>query len=133
MAKVPGYQNCTIAPSKISYLLTPRQINDKSKYLARFGFNNQNTQLLEAALREHIQQYDYISQRDILDWTQTPPTTVVGHNYVVRGNLQTPDGRNPTVRTVWNVIGGGSPDFNTSLGWHRAVWAPNCEIALGSG
>jgi hypothetical protein len=114
MAKVPGYQNCTIEPSKITYLLTPRQSNDKSKFLASFGFNRQNVQLLQAALLAHIQ-FDVIDTTPIWDWTQTPPTTVRGHNYVVRGRLQTPDGRNPVVRTVWAVVGSDPPKFNTLL------------------
>jgi hypothetical protein len=116
MAKVPGFQNCTIDPAKITgYLLVPRLVNDKSKFLFSFGFSQQNWQILEAALRDHIRRHDYIDKTPILDWTQTLPSTVVGFNYVVRGSLRTPDRRYPVIQIVWAVLAGNPPKFNTIL------------------
>jgi hypothetical protein len=64
MAKVPGFQHCAIEPAKITnYLLVPRQVNDKSKFLFGFGFSQQNWQVLDTALRGHIQQHHYIEPR----------------------------------------------------------------------
>ncbi len=108
MAKAPGAHNCTIAPAKIThYLLVPRVISDKSKFFLGDGFTRHNWRVLDTALRRHVQTHDYVSVRPICD--ETDPTIIVGHNYTVICALQTPDGRNPCMRTIWAVIGSVPP------------------------
>jgi hypothetical protein len=82
-------------------------MDDKSKFFTGFGFTMRNWQVLAAALRHHGTQYDVISMRP----------TPNGMNYELRCNLQTPDGRNPCIRTVWEAIGSAPPKFVTAYAY----------------
>ena len=55
---------------------------------------------MEQALRS------YVLRHDVAEVEETP----YGVKYNVDGELETPDGRNPVVRTVWQVDRGSS-DF----------------------
>src|ERR1700722_11227364 len=102
MPKLPDAQNCTVQDRKIThYLLIHRPMDDKSRFFRGFGFAMQHWQVLAAALRQHGMQYDFVSTRPTLN----------GINYELRCNIQTPDGRNPCIRTVWEVIGSAPPNF----------------------
>lgn len=115
MPKVPGSQNSTIAHSKISYLLKPRSVSDKSKFFLMFSFSLQNPQELTDALYEHVNTHDYVSMRPTYDETDPANPILIGYNYTVRCNLKTPDGRNPCIRTVWTIlIGSSAPHFTTA-------------------
>jgi hypothetical protein len=105
MPKLPNVQQCTVQGSKITqYLLLPRPIDDKSKFFASFGFTLMNWRVLAAALYEHANKYDCTPSR------QTPNGVI----YVVQCNLTTPDGRNPCIRTFWEVVGIAAPKFVTA-------------------
>ena len=108
MPKLPDAQNCTVQDRKIThYLLLPRPIDDKSRFFTGFGFNMQNWQVLAAALRQHAMQYDYVSTRP----------TPNGANYELRCNIETPDGRDPCIRTIWEIIGRAPPNFVTAYAY----------------
>lgn len=104
MAKVPGADAATVKDDKITrYLLVPRAKNDKSKFLLSFGFTMQSWNVLADALRDHVKRLDGAVTR------QTPN----GNIYEVKCNLRTPDGRNPCVKTYWEVQPGLPPNFIT--------------------
>jgi len=46
-----------------NYLLLPKEVDDKSKFLAQAGFTQENPEILEAAIRELIQTHDAILDR----------------------------------------------------------------------
>ncbi len=48
---------------------------------------------------------------DLSAFRQTPVVTTL---YELRCNLQTPDGRNPCIRTIWEIIGNAPPNFITA-------------------
>lgn len=80
-----------IAPEKLSgYLLAWRARNDKSAFLARLGFAPDRPDLLEAAIREHIQRHDAVRDE----------VSVYGEVFVVDGELVGPIAASP-IRSVW--------------------------------
>jgi hypothetical protein len=79
----------------VDYLLdTAHQYGaSKAHFFLGFGFTLGNWEALARAFHDHGQQFDVTEQ------TETP----FGPRYEVEGKLPTPDGRNPHVRTVWQV------------------------------
>ncbi|OGL46208.1 MAG: hypothetical protein A2161_03745 [Candidatus Schekmanbacteria bacterium RBG_13_48_7] len=73
------------------YLLYPRKRNDKSRWLARAGYNLENWHLLENDLRNQILSLDV----KLIENTQ------YGQMYEIKGKLTGPNGRNLTVCTIW--------------------------------
>jgi hypothetical protein len=69
----------------------------KSEFFGRYGFRAKEWQVLARALCKHGQLY--------------PVSTIVdsdyGSRYSIEGALETPDGRQPMVRTIW-MIGKGT-------------------------
>ncbi len=63
----------------------------KAKYLLQFGFNREQWWILAEALRIHG------ASHEVTSVTETPHGPVC----TVDGILNTPDERNPCVRTVW--------------------------------
>ncbi len=78
---------------------------DKAAFFTRFGFSVAEWKVLAEALVTHAEAHEV---SDTLH-------TAEGSHYVIEGELQTPDGRNPAIRTVW-VIDTGSeiPRFVTA-------------------
>lgn len=70
----------------------------KAKYFAQFGFTLELWEVLADALREHGRQYEVSNEKQ----------TQFGLRYEIDGELATPDGRRPRVRTVWQVDQGGT-------------------------
>jgi hypothetical protein len=62
----------------------------------KFGFNLENWQVLSMALKNQAAANEVASTVE----------SVYGIRYAVDGKLETPDKRNPMVRTVW-IIGKG--------------------------
>jgi hypothetical protein len=77
------------------YLLNPthRCGASKARFFAGFGFRPNDWEALARALREHGQQQE----------VSTTTETGFGPRYEVDGPLDTPDGRAPRVRTVWQL------------------------------
>lgn len=74
----------------LDYLLASRRKNDKSRYLAQAGFTRDNPEILDAALRRLIAEYEGVIDR-VDDY---------GVFYRVAGPLQGPDGILPVV-SIW--------------------------------
>ena len=77
----------------VDYLLNPahRYGAAKARFFARFGFVGLQWEVLAGALREHGQKHE----------VSTVVDTGFGPRYVVDGELTTPSGRRPMVRSVW--------------------------------
>lgn len=93
---LPNAESAYVPPAKIlDYLLAddhPKG-SSKAKFLARFGFNREQWQILDQALLAHAVKYEI----DTVDETQ------YGLVYVINGAIDTPDGRNPQIRSVWII------------------------------
>lgn len=109
MAKLPNAESVHIDPRKVSdYLLNLRHPDGgpKAAFLIRFGFGPDNLQALIEALLAHGR----------LNTVTRLQKKEFGTSYIVEGPLNTPDGRNPNLRTVWIVENdGGAPRFVTAI------------------
>lgn len=93
---LPNAEHARVDRDKITdYLLSEEHPDGRSKafFFQRFGFHIDLWAVFADALRRH---------------GLANPVTVVceatyGTRYVVEGEVETPDGRNPRVRTVWIV------------------------------
>ena len=79
----------------VSYLLNPmhRFGASKARFFGGFGFRVEDWETLARALRKHGQQNE----------VSTETETMFGLRYEVEGPLDTPDGRTPRVRTIWQL------------------------------
>jgi hypothetical protein len=115
MAKVPGFARASVHVDKIDkYLLVPRT-DDKSKFMFGHGFGQADTSQVADALLAHIAAHDVSGTRPVPDWNDPSGNTIAGHNYAVSCAFQTPDGRNPCIKTVWTVLNGQRPTFQTLI------------------
>jgi hypothetical protein len=88
--KLPS--DAVIAPGKIKeYLLSPRKRNDKSKWLAKAGYNLENWQALEKDLQLQILSLEAVFIEE----------TKYGKMYEINGKLIGPNGRTISVRSFW--------------------------------
>lgn len=94
--KLPNAATAVVEKRKIvEYLLCRSHVDGagKAEFFIRHGFKLERWQVLADALRRHGQQHE------VTNAVESP----FGFRYSVDGELQTPDGRNPTVRTVWII------------------------------
>jgi hypothetical protein len=94
--KLPILEHLEIPQRKIvNYLLDLTHPDGRGKaiFFIRFGFTLENWEQLTDALRTHAYEHEV---------AQVEQSTF-GVRYVVEGILNTPDGRNPMVRSVWFV------------------------------
>lgn len=94
--KLPNAELAIVEERKIlGYLLnfTHRDGTSKARFFLRFGFRLDDWEILARALREHGRQFEVSRER----------ATGFGPCYDVDGPLETPDGRRPLVRTVWQI------------------------------
>ena len=94
--KLPNADLVRVERAKITdYLLNAehRYGVSKARFFARFGFSLADWETLAQALREHVRQHE------VNRVTQTS----FGPQYEVEGELSTPDGRTPRVRSVWQL------------------------------
>lgn len=71
--------------------------HDKAVYFSGFGFRSGGWQLLADALTAHA------ATGELVETEETP----FGVQYAVEGPLRAPDGRRPSVRSVWEQRPGG--------------------------
>lgn len=97
--KLPNADQAIVDRRKImDYLLSRRHPDGRSKaaFFFAFGFRRTRWETLAEALRAHAR-----------SGTVTGLTeSAYGVRYSVDGVVETPDGRNPHVRTVWVVASG---------------------------
>ena len=79
------------------YLLNRDHTDGRSKaiFFERFGFKTEEWETLAQALRAHGRTQPVVSLVE----------TSRGARYIVEGEVASPDGRNPWIRTVWIVEG----------------------------
>ena len=94
-------------PKITNYLLSsvnPRG-RAKANFFQKFGFSTDRWEEFADALRRQAASYE------IARVVETP----YGPRYHVDGAMETPDGRNPRVRTVWQIdLGRDYPRFITA-------------------
>ena len=96
MIRLPNAATAVVPPEKIrDYLLAPghAQNQGKAEKFFRFGFRANEWELLAAALGQHAIANDVVKSQP----------SAHGVKFVVRCHLQTPDGRNPCIRSVWAI------------------------------
>lgn len=92
--KLPNHENILIEEAKIiDYLLSEEKSGGKSDFFVAFGFSLAEWEHLRAALRQHAILHDVTSLSE----------TIHGIKYIIEGEMPTPDGRSPQVRSVWIV------------------------------
>ena len=94
--KLPNAPLAVVEREKVTgYLLNPghRYGVSKARFFTGFGFRVEDWEALARALLEHGQPHDVSSERE----------TGFGPRYEVDGPLNTPDGRTPRMRTVWQL------------------------------
>ena len=96
---LPNAENAYIPPAKILDYLLALDHNDggsKADFLLRFGFNREHWQILAPAPRTHGASCAVVRTF----------RTVHGQKFIIEGPLETPDGRNPNLRTIWIILNG---------------------------
>ena len=94
--KLPNARQARVQPEKITgYLLAenPESGRGKPNFFAAFGFSADNWQALADALMALGSAHE----------VEKVEETEFGVKYVVEGLLSAPDGRNPRVRTIWQI------------------------------
>jgi Domain of unknown function (DUF6883) len=97
--KLPHPDRAIISREKIvDYLLSTTHPDgrDKATFFGQFGFHITEWQDLADSLRAHAVEHEIAARRD----------SPFGIRYAVEGELTTPRGRRPVVRSVWIVDSG---------------------------
>ncbi|MBI3580972.1 MAG: hypothetical protein HY098_02670 [Nitrospinae bacterium] len=105
--KIPGFNRASVEKNKVAgYLLSVAHPigKHKARFFQQFGFSLERVELLKEALEKHAT-YDFIKAEK----------TDFGVRYIIDAPLESPDGRNPEVRSVWFVEKGDkAPRFVTA-------------------
>ena len=94
--RLPNARQARVQREKITgYLLSPNPSSGGGKpgFFARFGFSADNWREFADALLAVGRGYDVIEIDE----------TAFGPQYTVEGWINTPDGRDPYIRTVWQI------------------------------
>lgn len=94
--KLPNYENAVISEEKIiNYILNDFHIDGahKSAFFKKFGFDSNEWILFKEALLKHCSENEVLKEFE----------TNYGIKYILEGNLNTPDKRNPRIRTIWFI------------------------------
>lgn len=92
--KLPNLENARVEQVKITdYLLSDEISGGKSAFFLAFGFTVEAWQIMKDALLQHA------ISNDVARSSQTPH----GIKYIIEGEINTPDGRSPLIRTIWIV------------------------------
>lgn len=93
---LPNAQHVRIKKEKVTdYLLSTSSLygRSKAKFFFGFGFRIEEWQIFSDALRLHGASHEVVKIEG----------TSYGTKYIIDGSLETPDGRNPYVRTIWQI------------------------------
>ena len=99
--RLPDAERAIVEREKIAdYLLNPAHGYgaSKARFFAGFGFRIEQWEQLAEALREHGRRHAVARVRE----------TGFGPRYTVEGELNTPGGRRPRVRCVWQMDEGAT-------------------------
>jgi hypothetical protein len=111
--KLPYVERALVPDTKLgAYLLSLSSAGgkDKAAFFLRFGFSRSRPEEFRTALLAHGEQHDVASTR----------VNVQGTKYIVEGELISPDGRNPLVRSVWIILNEeNTPRFVTAYRLRR--------------
>ena len=106
--RLTNVQTARIEREKITnYLLSTTNPlgRNKANFFLSFGFSTEHWQGFAEALRLQATDHEVVKVVE----------TVHGLRYHIDGALETPDGRNPQVRTVWQMdVGSDSPRLITA-------------------
>lgn len=106
--KLPNLENAYIQPQKLTgYLLSETHAvgASKAKLLRTFSFSKENVAMLEQELLSIAQ------TQEVQDFIPTEH----GIKYVIDGDIETPQGRQLKLRTVWIIdTGQTTPRFVTA-------------------
>ena len=94
--KLPNANNAIVEEQKITGYLLNRAHRfgaNKAKFFLDFGFRAGQWQVFANALREHAQTHVVAKRKE----------TRFGPRFEIDGELRTPDGRRPRIRTVWQL------------------------------
>jgi hypothetical protein len=94
--KLPDAHRALVERDKVvGYLLNPAHPfgASKARFFAGFGFRPEAWEVLAESLREHGRRHEVSNMKE----------TGFGPRYEVDGDLQTPGGARPHVRTVWQI------------------------------
>jgi hypothetical protein len=106
--KLPAAENAFVPEAKIArYLLDLNHPTGHTKavYFLRFGFRQAEWEVMAEALRRHAVSSEIVKVED----------TPFGTRYTLEGTLQTPDQRNPIIRTGWLIDETDIPRFVTAI------------------
>ena len=106
--KLPNNNQALVPRTKVlDYLLSAAHPvgRHKAVFFTRFGFTADDWSALASALMQHAADHD----------TAFTDESPFGTRYTVEGELDTPDGRTPIIRTVWFIeTGEETPRFVTA-------------------
>lgn len=86
--KMPDAERAFVEEAKLGYLL---RAEEKGAFFEAVGFSEEQAENLKEALLNHARRSD----------VSRTVETAFGVKYVIEGSLESPDGRNPEVRSVW--------------------------------
>ncbi len=92
--KLPNSDKAQVDQMKITeYLLSTSHPDGSSKasFFCQFGFTLENWEIFAQSLRRHAKNHDVTKVVE----------SKYGTRYSIDGYLETPDGRNPEVRSIW--------------------------------
>ncbi len=95
--KLPNFEVAHVPTEKLtSYLLNTEHVEGgpKARLLMRFGFSPDDPEELRVALLAHCATHEIASVEQFQ----------YGTKYKILGALDSPDGRNPIVLVVWNIV-----------------------------
>lgn len=93
---LPNADRAVVAREKITeYLLVLNHPDggSKARFFYRFGFRPDEWEVFAEALRSICLGNEIVEVKE----------TTYGVQYVIIGEINTPDGRNPTIRAVWQI------------------------------
>lgn len=106
--QLPNAERAVVAREKITeylLLLTHPEGESKARFFLSFGFEAADWETFASALR-------FLTLDNRVTETKE---TAHGTQYVIIGQLDTPDGRRPSIRTVWQIDHGSDyPRFITA-------------------
>ena len=90
--KLPNHENALVEEQKITaYLLSEENSGGKEAFFTAFGFTITQWEILKDSLIAHA------AEHEIALTSERPH----GIKYIIEGEMQTPDGRLPQIRSVW--------------------------------